>query len=267
LKRRGESAYPVQSMKRIYSWNVNGIRAAEKKGFLDWLASGGGDIVCLQETKAHPEQLSPTLTEPEGYHVYWSSASRKGYSGVAIYSKEEPLSVSRFGIPRFDDEGRVLIAEYPSFTLMTGYFPNSQAEGARLDYKLDFNNAVLEWADAQVAAGKNVVINGDYNVAHKPIDLENPKQNEKNPGYLPEEREWMDRFINSGYVDTFRMFSAEAKQYSWWSYRMQARDRNIGWRIDYHCVNKGFADRVKAAAIHQDVMGSDHCPVSIDIED
>ncbi len=253
-------------MKRIYSWNVNGIRAAEKKGFIEWLNSCGGDIVCLQETKAHKEQLSPSLAEPKGFYSYFASASRKGYSGVAIYSKEEPLSVSTFGIERFDDEGRVLIAEYPEFTLMTAYFPNSQAEGARLDYKLDFNNAVLEWADALVAEGKNLVINGDYNVAHKPIDLENPKQNEKNPGYLPEEREWMDRFIDAGYVDSFRMFNTEERQYSWWSYRMKARERNIGWRIDYNCVNRGFAPKVKAADIHQDIMGSDHCPVSLDIE-
>jgi exodeoxyribonuclease-3 len=253
-------------MKRIYSWNVNGIRAAEKKGFVDWLQNCGGDIVCLQETKAHPEQLSPSLTEADGFFTYWAAAQKKGYSGVAIFSRQEPISVRKFDIERFDAEGRVLIAEYPEFVLMTAYFPNSQAEGARLDYKLDFNNAVLEWANDQVAAGKQVLINGDYNVAHKPIDLENPKQNEKNPGYLPEEREWMDRFIDAGYVDSFRMFNQEAKQYSWWSYRMSARDRNIGWRIDYTCVNQGFVDRVSSAAIHQDVMGSDHCPVSIDLD-
>lgn len=253
-------------MKRVISWNVNGIRAAEKKGFLDWLGQCGADVVCLQETKAHPEQLSPELRDAQGYSTFWSSAQRKGYSGVAIYSREEPISVHNFGIERFDNEGRVLIAEYPEFTVMTAYFPNSQAEGARLDYKLDFNAAVLEWANEQVAAGKNILINGDYNVAHKAIDLENPKQNEKNPGYLPEERAWMDSFIEAGYVDSFRVFNQEARQYSWWSYRMRARERNIGWRIDYNCVNAAFAPKLKSAAIHQDVLGSDHCPVSVDLD-
>lgn len=252
-------------MTRIYSWNVNGIRAAHRKGFLEWLDESKSDIVCVQETKAHPDQLPEELHKPRGYHSYFSSASRKGYSGVAIYSKTEPIDVQQFEIPRFDDEGRVLIAEYPNFFLLGAYFPNSQAEGKRLDYKLDFNNEVLAWARERTASGKNVVICGDYNVAHKPIDLENPKSNEKNPGYLPEEREWMSEFLDAGFVDTFRMFNQEAKQYSWWSYRMKARDRNIGWRIDYHCVNEGFRDSVLNADIHQDIFGSDHCPVSLEL--
>ncbi len=251
---------------RIYSWNVNGIRAAEKKGFSKWLHSCGGDIVCLQETKAQPGQLAADLTEPEGYHAYWASAERKGYSGVAIYSRVKPKSVTRFDIPGFDSEGRVLIAEYENFVLLTGYFPNSQAEGKRLDYKLDFNNSVLEWANARVAEGKHIIINGDYNVAHTPIDLENPKSNAKNPGYLPEEREWMSSFLDAGYLDSFRMFNSEPHNYSWWSYRMNARERNVGWRIDYHCINEGFKDKVIAADIHQNIYGSDHCPVSLDLD-
>ena len=252
-------------MKRILSWNVNGIRAAEKKGLLQWMQSAEADIICLQETKAQPEQLSSDLTELANYHIYWASAVRKGYSGVALYSREKPRSVSEFGFQRFDDEGRVLIAEYSNFWLLNAYFPNSQAEGARLDYKLDFNNEILNWANARVAEGGNVLICGDYNVAHKPIDLANPKRNEKNPGYLPEERAWMDSFIAAGYVDTFRMFNQESQQYSWWSYRSNARETNVGWRIDYHCVNAGFKERILLAAIHQDVIGSDHCPVSVEI--
>ena len=253
-------------MKHIYSWNVNGIRAAAKKGLSEWLHASNADIVCLQETKAQPEQLTAELTEPEGYQAFWSSAERKGYSGVVTYSREKPRSVSEFSIERFDAEGRVIITEFPSFFLLNAYFPNSQAEGARLDYKLDFNAEILKWANARVSEGANVLICGDFNVAHKPIDLEHPKSNEKNPGYLPEERAWMDEFIAAGYVDTFRMFSQEAREYTWWSYRSNARANNVGWRIDYHCVNESFREKVSKSFIHQDVMGSDHCPVSIELD-
>lgn len=254
-------------MKLLYSWNVNGIRAAAKKGLFEWLHATNADIICLQETKAHPEQLGPEFTEPEGYTAYWASAQRKGYSGVCIYSKEKPIRVDTMDVERFDAEGRVLRAEYPGFTLFNCYFPNSQAEGARLDYKLDFCQTLQAMASEVVAQGQHVVICGDYNVAHKPIDLENPKSNEKNPGYLPDERAWMDTFIEAGFVDTFREFNTEEKQYSWWSYRFSARDRNIGWRIDYHCVDEGLKPRLKDARIHQDVFGSDHCPVSLTLED
>jgi exodeoxyribonuclease-3 len=253
-------------MKLLYSWNVNGIRAAAKKGFTEWLQTSQADLVCLQETKAHPDQLDEELTAPPGYNAYWASAQRKGYSGVCIYSKEPPISVDLMNVERFDAEGRVLVAEFPEFTLFNCYFPNSQAEGARLDYKLDFCNTLQAAAADLVASGKHVVICGDYNVAHKAIDLENPKANEKNPGYLPEERAWMDQFIDSGFVDTFREFNTEARQYSWWSYRFSAREKNIGWRIDYHCVNQGFKNRLKDARIHQDIFGSDHCPVSLTLD-
>ncbi|MGI9256817.1 MAG: exodeoxyribonuclease III, partial [Salinispira sp.] len=231
-------------MKRIFSWNVNGIRAAAKKGLLEWMQSAEADIICLQETKAHPDQLDASLREPAHsgkpsggrWHSYWASAEKKGYSGVVTFTREEPKSVHFFDLSRFDAEGRVLICEFSSFTLLNAYFPNSQAEGARLDYKLDFNNAILSWANKQVRDGKNILICGDFNVAHKAIDLERPKSNEKNPGYLPEERSWMDTFIEAGYVDTFRIFNPEPRQYTWWSYRSNAREKNVGWRIDYHCV-------------------------------
>jgi len=253
-------------MKTILSWNVNGVRAAERKGFLAWLAGSGADIVCLQETKIQEEQLTEELISPGGYESYWCSALRKGYSGTAVYTREKPLSVSNLGIPRFDDEGRVQVLEYPSFVLINAYFPNSQEAGARLEYKLDFCDAMLGFAAKLSTAGKNLVICGDYNIAHKPIDLANPKSNEKNPGYLPEERAWMDSFTSSGFADTFRMFNKEPGQYSWWSYRFKAREKNIGWRIDYHCVNDGFRSKVSGAGILNDVMGSDHCPVSITLD-
>lgn len=253
-------------MKCIYSWNVNGIRAVAKKGLLEWIQSVNADIICLQETKAQPEQVDEKLRNPEGYHAFWASAEKKGYSGVLTLTKEKPKSVSTLGISAFDSEGRVVICEFSEFFLLNAYFPNSQAIGARLDYKLDFNNAILKWANDRVAEKRHIVICGDYNVAHKPIDLEHPKTNERNPGYLPEERAWMDEFIAAGYVDSFRMFNQEARQYTWWSYRSNARENNVGWRIDYHCVDKGFKKKVKAAAIHPDVTGSDHCPVSIDLD-
>lgn len=252
-------------MKTLLSWNVNGIRAAEKKGFFDWLQETQADVVCLQETKAQAEQLTDKFINQDGYHSFFASAEKKGYSGVCIYSKEKPLSIATLGVEEFDAEGRTLIAEYKKFTIINCYFPNSQAEGKRIDYKIRFCDAVLKKAGELEKNGKNVAICGDYNIAHKAIDLKNPKQNEKNPGYLPEEREWMDKFINSGYKDTFRMFNPEGDNYTWWSYRTKARDKNIGWRIDYFCVNPNWKLKIKSAVIYADVLGSDHCPVTLEI--
>lgn len=251
-------------MKTLISWNVNGIRALEKKGLYNWLQENSPDIVCLQETKAQPEQLTEKFINQENYYSYWASAEKKGYSGVCIYSKEEPLDVRNLGINEFDSEGRTLIAEYKKYTLINCYFPNSQAEGARIDYKIRFCDAVLEKALEIEGSKKNVVICGDYNIAHKPIDLTHPKPNEKNPGYLPEERAWMDKFIEkNGFTDTFRIFTKDADHYSWWSYRMNARARNVGWRIDYFCTSPKWSIPVRGAEIHKDIMGSDHCPVSL----
>jgi exodeoxyribonuclease-3 len=256
-------------MMRIVSWNVNGIRAVEKRGFAEWVRQESPDILCLQETKAAPEQLSEELRRLKAgngavYHDYWAAAKRKGYSGTAVYSKKKPLSVTPMGLAAFDDEGRVLQADYGDFVLICAYFPNSQDAGARLSYKLDFCAAMLELCNSLVASGRNIVLCGDYNIAHTPIDLARPKENEGNAGYLPEERAWMDTFTSAGYADTFReQHPGEPGHYSWWSYRMSARERNVGWRIDYHCVNRSFMDNVKSTAIRSDVHGSDHCPVEI----
>lgn len=250
----------------IYSWNVNGIRAVEKKGFVDWLLREQPDIIGIQETKAHPEQLSEELLHIDGYHSYFISATKKGYSGVALYSKIEPHSIEPLGIEEFDSEGRTLIAYYDDFALINCYFPNSQSEGKRLDYKIRFNEAIHAKCNELVEDGINVLLCGDLNVAHKPIDLKNPKTNEKNPGYLPEERQWMTSFLDDGYIDTFRHFHPDEEgHYSWWSYRFQARERNIGWRIDYFCANFGFLDTILNAKIHPQTDGSDHCPVSVEI--
>lgn len=251
---------------KIYSWNVNGIRAVQKKGFIEWLKESDADMVAIQETKAQKDQLDDELINIEGYKSCFVSAEKKGYSGTALYSKTEPLSLTTLGIEEFDSEGRTLIAEFESFTLINCYFPNSQNKGARIDYKVAFCDAILEKCRELIAAGKQIVLCGDYNIAHKPIDLARPKQNEGNAGYLPEERAWMDKFTSAGFVDSFRMFTHEGDHYSWWSYRFGARAKNIGWRIDYHCVHESFRDQVAAAQIHPEVMGSDHCPVSITLK-
>ena len=255
---------------RIISWNVNGIRAVEKRGFFDWLKKEDPDILCLNETKAEPGQLAPHFIKPEGtaYTSFWASAKKRGYSGVAIYTKEQPQDVRHLGKPEFDDEGRVLIADYKKFSLIAAYFPNSQDERKRLDYKLAFNHAMLSLCKSIVKKGRHFLLCGDYNVAHTPIDLARPKANENNAGYLPEEREWMDKFLAAGYVDTFRHFHpGETGCYSWWSYMGQAREKNIGWRIDYHCVDTGFLPKVKSSIIRPEITGSDHCPVEISFND
>jgi exodeoxyribonuclease-3 len=252
----------------IVSWNVNGVRSAETKGLFGWLAAESPDILCLQETKASPEQLTanfhaPTDASGKPYRVYWASAKRRGYSGVALYTREEPKSVAGLGRPEYDDEGRTIVADYGDFVLIDAYFPNSQEAGDRLSYKLGFCAAIKETCDRLVSSGRHVIVCGDYNIAHKPIDLANPKSNEGNPGYLPEERAWMDGFTGSGYVDTFRRFCAEPAQYTWWTYRFHAREKNVGWRIDYHCTDEGFINRVASSEILKDVPGSDHCPVKL----
>jgi len=258
---------------RIFSWNVNGIRACASKGMLAWLAAESPDILCLQETKAHPDQLPKELLAPSdgsggAYRAYWASAKRRGYSGTAIYAKEEPRSISFLGEAEFDDEGRALVADFCRFTLVSAYFPNSQDAGARLGYKLRFCACLRALCDRVVARGGHVVVAGDYNIAHKPIDLANPKANEGNPGYLPEERAWMDEFTSAGYVDSLRRFDLSPGLYTWWTYRVSgARERNVGWRLDYHCVDPGLAPELKGAAIHPTVLGSDHCPVSIELRE
>ena len=251
---------------RILSWNVNGIRAVYKKGFLEWFKKENPDILCLQETKASEEQLVEGLRNPPGYYSFFSSAERKGYSGVAVYTKEKPVKIEKgFGIEKFDNEGRILIVHYKKFILMNIYYPNGKASPERLQYKLNFYDAFLEYVEALREKGKNLVICGDVNTAHKEIDLAHPKENETVSGFLPVEREWMNKFFGRGYIDTFRMFNNEPGQYTWWHVITRARERNIGWRIDYFFVNEEFKKNVKSALIMPEVMGSDHCPTGIEI--
>ena len=254
---------------RIISWNVNGIRAVEKRGFFDWLKKEDPDILCLNETKAEPGQLSQTFIKPQGdvYTSFWASAKKRGYSGVAIYTKTQPENVRFMGKPEFDDEGRVLIADYKDFSLIAAYFPNSQDERKRIDYKLAFNDSILKLCKSIVKKGRHFLLCGDLNVAHTPIDLARPKQNENSAGFLPEERAWMDSFLAQGYIDTFRHFHPNEKDhYTWWSYMGQARAKNIGWRLDYHCVDKDFLPKVQSSIIRPEVTGSDHCPIEIEID-
>lgn len=253
-------------IKTFLSWNVNGIRAIEKKGFVDLIRDLDADILALQEIKATPDQLSDNLKNINGYHAFWNPAQRKGYAGVCTYSREKPLNIIYgIGMEEYDQEGRVLSLEFDDFYFINAYFPNAQHGLKRIDYKISFNDALKEFAD-RLAKKKSVVICGDFNVAHKPIDLENPKSNEQNPGYSPQERAWMNSFLDSGYIDSFRKFNREPGQYTWWSYRFNARARNIGWRIDYFCVDQKSSKRVRNAAILNDIMGSDHCPVTLDFE-
>ena len=252
---------------KLYSWNVNGIRAAERKGFLDWLDQTQPDILCLQETKARVDQLGSSLIEDHGYHTYWHSADKAGYSGVATFCKEEPYFFQEgLGIDRFDSEGRVLITEHENFLLYNIYFPNGQKDDIRLNYKLDFYDELLPIVNDQVENGNNVIITGDWNTAHHPIDLARPKENEKTSGFMPIERERIDTYISHGWVDTFRYFHAESDRYTWWTYRFGARERNIGWRIDYFFVNETLVEQLVDAEIHPDIMGSDHCPVSLTLK-
>ena len=253
---------------KIFSWNVNGVRAIEKKGFLEWIENEDPDIICIQETKAKVEQLGSSLVKDHGYHTYWHSAEKPGYSGVATFSKVEPYYVQKgLGIDRFDSEGRVLITEHENFLLYNIYFPNGQKDEIRLNYKLDFYDELLPIINEQVESGSNVVVTGDWNTAHYPIDLARPKDNIKTSGFMPIEREKMDKYIKSGWIDTFRHFHSEPERYTWWTYRFGARQRNVGWRIDYFFVNESFISNIEDADIHDDVIGSDHCPVSITVRD
>jgi len=252
---------------RMISWNVNGIRAISKKGFLEWFAQEQPDILCLQETKAHPEQLGPELLHPEGYESYWSSAEKKGYSGVVVYTKDKPQNVQEgLGVKELDAEGRVLLVDYGKFALFNIYFPNGGSGNKRVPFKMAFYETFLQIIEKLRKKGKKVIVCGDVNTAHEEIDLARPKQNEKNTGFLPEERAWMTKFLDKGYVDTFRYFCQDPGHYSWWDYKTKARERDVGWRIDYFFVTPDLAPKLKKAFIMKDVVGSDHCPVAIDVD-
>lgn len=248
---------------KLFSWNINGLRAAEKNGFGEVVSELDADLLALQEIKAEPGQLPESLLNLPGYRAYWHPAEKKGYAGVCTYSRREPLRViTGLGREEFDREGRVLTLEFGDFFFINAYYPNAQHGLDRLDFKLAFNAEILAFCQ-KLAGEKSVVICGDFNVAHQPIDLANPKQNEKNPGYTLEERQGMDAFLAAGFLDTFRLFNDQPGQYSWWSYRFNARARNIGWRIDYFCVDAKSRARAMGAAIRSEITGSDHCPVEL----
>lgn len=250
---------------KILSWNVNGIRAIAKKGFLEWFKSEQPDILCLQETKARPEQLSEDILEPLGYRSFWNYPKKKGYAGVSVFSKEKPVkSLDDFSFKDFDTEGRALVLDFKEFILLNVYFPNGRASPERLAYKLEFYKKFLEYIDS--LNNKNIIFCGDVNTAHKAIDLARPKQNQMYSGFLPEERSWLDRFEEHGFVDTFRLFCEEPGQYTWWDYKSRARERNVGWRIDYFYVSKKLVSKTISSFILPDVAGSDHCPIGIEIE-
>ncbi len=251
---------------RLLSWNVNGIRAIHKKGFLDWVAKENPDILCIQETKAHEEQLPDELKNANSYNSFFCAGERKGYSGVALYTKEKPISIKKgFGKKQFDNEGRILIAEYPGFFLFNIYFPNGKANAERLKYKMDFYDSFLAKVKKLKKEGKKIVICGDVNTAHKEIDIARPKENEKVSGFLPEERAWIDKFLSAGFIDSFRILHEEPDQYTWWDMITRARERNVGWRIDYFFISDNMKSQIKDAFILPEVMGSDHCPIGIEI--
>lgn len=254
-------------MLSLFSWNVNGLRAAHRKGFLDWLYAAQPDVLGVQETKCHPDQLDPELRQPEGYFTYWASAEKKGYSGVALYSRKEPKSVQiGLGIYEYDREGRTIVADYGEFVLITAYFPNGSRDHHRVPYKMAYKSDFLSFCNQLRAEGRAVVFCGDVNTAHQEIDLARPRQNQKTTGFLPEERAWIDQVVNEGYVDAYRsMYPEQTDAYSWWSYIGSARDRNVGWRLDYFFVSDDLQPHIAGAAIHADVFGSDHCPVSLDL--
>ena len=252
------------SMKKMISWNVNGLRACLGKGFLEYLKESDADIFCIQESKLQEGQVELELP---GYHQYWNYAEKKGYSGTAMFTKEEPIAVTYgLGIEEHDHEGRVITAEFPEYYVVTCYTPNSQDGLKRLDYRMQWEDAFRAYLKA-LETKKPVIFCGDLNVAHQEIDLKNPKTNRKNAGFSDEERAKFTELLEAGFVDTFRYFYPDQEGiYSWWSYRFSARAKNAGWRIDYFCVSESLKDRLVDAKIHTEVMGSDHCPVELDIQ-
>lgn len=249
---------------RLVSWNVNGLRSCLGKGFLDFCAFADADVICLQETKMKPEQAQFDLP---GYERYWNSADKAGYSGTAVFTRKAPLNVTYdFGIDEHRHEGRVITAEFEDFYLVCCYTPNSKDQLARLDYRMAWEDDIREYL-LELDRKKPVVYCGDLNVAHREIDLKNPKTNRQNPGFSDEEREKMTRLLGSGFVDTFRYIHGDVEnRYSWWSYRFHAREKNVGWRIDYFIVSERLKDRIKAADIRSEIYGSDHCPVVLELE-
>jgi len=254
---------------KIYSWNVNGIRAVINKNFFNWLYETQPDILCMQETKINETQLMEELLNPKGYKTLWSFAEKKGYSGTAVFYKDDPVSYKiNFNNKKFDEEGRVIELEKDNFILYNVYFPNGQMSDERLQYKLDFYKEFLDFTLRQKQErDKEIIIVGDFNTAHTEIDLKNPKANENYSGFLKIEREWIDKYLDNGYIDIYRkLHPGELDQYTWWTYRFGARERNIGWRIDYFLITKGLVSNIIDTRIHSNIMGSDHCPISLTIK-
>ncbi len=251
---------------KLLSWNVNGIRATHKKGFMDWFRDQDADVVFIQETKAMPDQIPDEVTNAEGYFTHFESGIKKGYSGTGLFSKKEPLNIrTTFGIERFDNEGRIICAEYPEFVAYGIYFPNGQKGEERLQYKMEFYDAFLEDAESYRKQGKPVIITGDVNTAHKEIDLARPGPNKSKTGFLDIERAWIDKLLDHGYYDSLRLKTDEGELYSYWDQRFRARDRNVGWRIDYFFVSEDLKDKVTDAYIQMEVTGSDHAPVGLEL--
>ena len=253
---------------RIVSWNVNGVRAAMRKGLGTWLAEAQPDILCLQETRLDAVAVPDELRDVAGYHTVWSSLRRPGYGGVATFSRQEPLAWRvGMGLPDFDDEDRVLITEYPAFTLYNIYFPNGGSGPARLAYKLAFYEAFQRHVGTQVEDGRCLIVCGDVNTAHQELDIAHPQRHQRDSGFLPEERAWLDRFLASGWVDTFRHFHpGEPGAYTWWNPRARSRERNVGWRLDYSFVPEQCLGHVVDAGISPEIPGSDHCPIWLDVQ-
>jgi exodeoxyribonuclease-3 len=253
---------------KIISWNVNGLRAVLKKGFLEFLGDEDPDILGIQETKIQSDQMPEEIKSLNTYQTVWSYAEKKGYSGTGLFYKPEPLSlkINGFGSPILEQEGRIIEIEYKNFTLFNIYFPNGQMSEERLQYKLAFYDESLKYFINLRDRGKKLIIMGDYNTAHQEIDLKNPKSNEDRSGFLPIERAWIDRLISCGFIDTFRMFNHEPDQYTWWTYRFKARKKNIGWRIDYFFISENLKKNVVESTILSQVHGSDHCPIRLIIQ-
>lgn len=253
---------------KIISYNVNGIRSASSKNFFGWLQATAADIICLQEIKAQPDQIPEliALVEQLGYHHYWYPAQKKGYSGVAIFSKKKALNVEYgCGHEQYDAEGRILRADFEDFSIMSLYMPSGSSGDERQGVKFEFMEFFEKYAHELQWKYPNLIISGDYNICHRPIDIHNPKSNANSSGFLPEEREWMEKFINDGFIDTLRHFNKEPHQYTWWSFRANSRAKNLGWRIDYHLATKTLESRLKRAYILPEAVHSDHCPIVVEL--